>query len=122
MDKLKIDNSGSLKLPAEIYRPLGDQPLSVISASSAHLLLGCPEAEGAVLIAGVLEEDSITDLLSYFNMFRKTGMLTIELEGASKALYFEHGEIVFATSSFASEELGEVLFSLGKFEQDALQY
>ncbi len=121
MINLKINHSGSLQLPAEIYRPLGDQPLSVISASSTHLLLGRPEREGSVLISGVLEEGAITDLLSYFNMFRKTGILTIELEGGLKSLYFQQGEIVFATSSFSSEDLGEVLFSLGKIEQDTLR-
>ncbi|NOQ41654.1 MAG: DUF4388 domain-containing protein [Desulfuromusa sp.] len=121
MTKLKIDKRGSLKLPPEIYRPLGDQPLAVISASASHLLLGRPEAEGSVLISGVLEEDSITDLLSFFNLFRKTGILTIELEGGLKALYFQQGEIVFATSTFVSEDLGEVLFSLGKIEQTTLQ-
>lgn len=120
MTKLSVDNSGSLVLPAEIYRPLGDQPLAVISASSAHLLLGRPDAEGPVLISGILEEGAVTDLLSYFNMFRKTGILTIELEGGLKSLYFQQGEIVFATSSFISEDLGEVLFSLGKIEQDVL--
>ncbi len=120
MTKLKVDKSGSLKLPPEIYRPLGDEPLEVISASASHLLLGRPEAEGPVLISGVLEEGSVTDLLSYFNMFRKTGILTIELEGGLKELYFQQGEIVFATSTFASEDLGEVLFSLGKIEQDTL--
>ncbi|MCK5826753.1 MAG: DUF4388 domain-containing protein [Desulfuromusa sp.] len=121
MEKLKINNSGSLQLPAEIYRPLGNQPLSVISASSAHLLLGRPDLDGPVLISGVLEAGAITDLLSYFNMFRKTGILTIELEGGLKSLYFQQGEIVFATSSFSSEDLGEVLFSLGKIEQDTLR-
>ncbi|MEA3362650.1 MAG: DUF4388 domain-containing protein, partial [Thermodesulfobacteriota bacterium] len=121
MTKIKVDNSGSLQLPPEIYRPLGDQPLAVISASASHLLLGRPDAEEPVLISGILEEGSITDLLSYFNMFRKTGILTIELEGGLKALYFQQGEIVFATSTFISEDLGEVLFSLGKIERDALQ-
>ena len=119
--ELKINSSGSLQLPADIYRPLGEQPLSVISASSAHLLLGRPDQEGPVLISGVLEEGAITDLLSYFNMFRKTGILTIELDGGLKSLYFQQGEIVFATSSFASEDLGEVLFSLGKIEREALR-
>ena len=121
MTTLKIHNNGSLKLPADIYRPLGGQPLTVISSSSVHLLLGRPEAEEPVLISGVLEEGAITDLLSYFNMFRKTGILHIELDGGLKSLYFQEGEIVFATSSFASEDLGEVLFSLGKIEQDALR-
>ncbi len=121
MTKINVDKSGTLKLPPEVYQPLGEQPLAVISVSSNHLLLGRPEAEGPVLISGVLEEGATTDLLSYFNMFRKTGILTIELEGGVKSLYFQQGEIVFATSSFASEDLGEVLFSLGKIEQDALQ-
>ena len=69
----------------------------------------------------MLEEGAVTDLLSYFNMFRKTGILTIQLDGGLKCLYFQQGEIVFATSSFASEDLGEVLFSLGKIEKQALQ-
>lgn len=121
MTKLQVDKNGSLKLPPEVYRPLGDRPLVVISASTSHLLLGRPDAEGPVLISGILEEGSITDLLSYFNMFRKTGILTIELEGGLKSLYFQQGEIVFATSTFISEDLGEVLFSLGKIEQTTLQ-
>ncbi|MCD6581759.1 MAG: DUF4388 domain-containing protein [Desulfuromusa sp.] len=121
MTKLKVDKSGSLKLPPEVYRPLGDRPLVVISASASHLLLGRPDADGPVLISGALEEGSVTDLLSYFNMFRKTGILTIELEGGLKSLYFQQGEIVFATSTFISEDLGEVLFSLGKIEQTTLR-
>ena len=90
MNKLKINKSGTLQLPAEIYGPLGDQPLAVISASSVHLLLGRPEVEGPVLISGVLEEGAITDLLSYFNMFRKTGTLTIELD-CFRHVFFQQG-------------------------------
>jgi len=120
MTEITIDHNGTIKLPPEIYRPLGDQPLTVISSSAGHLLLGRPESEGPVLISGILEEGAVTDLLSFFNMFRKTGILNIELEGGLKALYFQEGEIVFATSSFASEDLGEVLFSLGKIEQETL--
>ncbi len=120
MTEVQIDKGGEVKLPAEIYRPLGEQPLEVISASSGHLLLGRPDAKGPVHISGILEEGAIPDLLSYFNMFRKTGILTVELTGGLKALYFQQGEIVFATSTFASEDLGEVLFSLGKIEKDQL--
>ncbi|MBE0585182.1 MAG: DUF4388 domain-containing protein [Desulfofustis sp.] len=122
MGELKIDINGFLKLPPGICRQLGHAPLTPISASPGHLLLGRPNTENPVLISGVLEEGSIPDLLSYFNMFRKTGILTIELEGGSKALYFQKGEVVFATSTFASEDLGEVLFSLGKIEREKLQH
>ncbi len=120
MTKLEINKNGSLQLPAEIYQPLGEQPLEVISASSGHLLLGRPGAKGSVHISGVLEEGAISDLLSYFNLFRKTGILTIELSGGLKSLCFHQGEIVFATSTFASEDLGEVLLLLRKIEADKL--
>ncbi len=122
MVEFKIDSNGFLKLPSAIFQPLGHQPLTVISASAEHLLLGRSDTESPVLISGVMEEGTVTDLLSYFNMFRKTGILTVGLEGGSKALYFQQGEIVFATSTFASEDLGEVLFSLGKIERETLQH
>jgi hypothetical protein len=53
-------------------------------------------------------------------MFRKTGVLTIVLQGGTKALYFQQGEVVYATSTFAAEDLGAVLFSLGKIEKATL--
>lgn len=121
MDELQIDITGLLKLPPGIFRPLGTEPLSAVSASSGHLFLGRPGDVNPVLFSGVLEEGAIPDLLSFFNMFRKTGILSIQFAGGSKSLYFQDGEIVFATSTFASEDLGEVLFSLGKIEQSLLQ-
>ena len=121
MTDLKVDIAGLLKLPPGIYEPLGPEPLIPISFSSGHLLLGRPDQKNPVLLAGILEEGAIPDLLSYFNMFRKTGVLSIQLNGGSKALYFQQGEIVFATSTFASEDLGEILFSLGKIEKSILQ-
>jgi hypothetical protein len=120
MTEVRIAENGLLKLPPGIYEPLGQDPLQPVSASPGHLFLGRPEAENPVMMAGVLEAGAIPDLLSYYNMFRKTGVLVIELEGGSKALYFQQGEIVFATSTFVKEDLGEILFSLGKIEQNLL--
>ncbi len=74
-----------------------------------------------MLLSGILEEGAIPDLLSYFNMFRKTGILSIQLDGGTKSLYFQGGEVVFATSSFLTEDIGEMLFSLGKINQGELQ-
>ncbi|MCW8860782.1 MAG: DUF4388 domain-containing protein [Deltaproteobacteria bacterium] len=121
MTELKIDIAGLLKLPRGIYEPLGPDPLALISSSSGHILLGRPDQENPVILSGILEEGAIPDLLSYFNMFRKTGILSIQFAGGTKALYFQQGEIVFATSTLASEDLGEIMFSLGKIEQAVLQ-
>ncbi|MCW8893626.1 MAG: DUF4388 domain-containing protein, partial [Deltaproteobacteria bacterium] len=88
MTELKIDIAGLLKLPRGIYEPLGPDPLALISSSSGHILLGRPDQENPVILSGILEEGAIPDLLSYFNMFRKTGILSIQFAGGTKALYF----------------------------------
>ena len=121
MSKLKINADGSLKLPLAIRRQLGQAPLCTISSSADHLLLGKAGDANPVLLAGVLGEISVPDLLSFFNMFRKTGILHFALQNGSKALYFQQGEVVFASSTFASEDLGEILFSLGQVERETLQ-
>jgi hypothetical protein len=122
MDSLKIDSQGQLKLPAELVRQLGSESLAVLSNSARHLLLGRSAEKSPVTLTGLLGDISLPDLLSFFNMFRKTGILSFELEGGEKALYFQKGEVVYATSTFADEELGEILFALGKVERDALQH
>jgi hypothetical protein len=54
-------------------------------------------------------------------MFRKTGILRFTLEGGGKDLYFQQGEVVSATSSFAEEDLGEIVYGLGKVDRNTLQ-
>jgi len=63
----------------------------------------------------------VTDLLSLLNLFRKTGILRLQLTGGEKSIYFQQGEVVFAASTFPEEDLGEVLFSLGKVDRDTLE-
>ncbi len=121
MSELKVDSDGQLRLPLAVRHQLGHEPLQVVSSSTGHLLLSRPGNGSPVLITGFLGEISIPDLLSFFNMFRKTGILSFELDGGSKALYFQQGEIVFATSTFARDDLGEVLFALGKVSRESLQ-
>ncbi|MFO7576810.1 MAG: DUF4388 domain-containing protein [Pelovirga sp.] len=120
MTEYYIDNQGWLKLPPEVRQPLATKPLELLSVSDSHLMLAGSQTDTPVLLAGVVEEGTIADLLSYFNMFRKTGVLTIVLQGGTKALYFQQGEVVYATSTFAAEDLGAVLFSLGKIEKATL--
>ncbi len=72
-------------------------------------------------MTGLIDDSGVVDLLSFFNMFRKSGLLYLNLPGGSKTLCFQNGEIVYATSTFPEEEIGEILYSLGKFNRETLQ-
>jgi hypothetical protein len=43
------------------------------------------------MVTGSLGEISVVDLLSFFNMFRKTGVLRFDLFGGRKDLYLARG-------------------------------
>lgn len=120
MTDLRVEKGGRLTLPANIARTLGEASLQVASCSAEHLLLAKTGGAGTVQMAGLVGDVGIVDLLSFFNMFRKSGLLYFGLAGGSKTLCFQKGEIVHATSTFAEEEIGEVLYSLGKFDREVL--
>lgn len=113
MGKLRYGRNGSVQLPPRAEKELAGRELEVVSHSSRHLLLA-PAGDRSVSLVGLLGEVSVTDLLSFLNLFRKTGVLRFQLSGGQKAIYFQQGEIVFAASSFPEEDLGEILFNLGK--------
>jgi hypothetical protein len=123
MAALSIDSSQRLSLPAFAVREIGTRPLELSSYSPRHLLLTSTPApkEGTVVMAGCLGEIEVPDLLSFLNMFRKTGILHFQLKGGSKELFFSQGEIVFATSTFPEHDLGEILYELGKIDREQLQ-
>ncbi len=121
MAKMIIDSGGRLGLPHPVVKELGQQTLDLCSHSSQHLLLTARSDASELVMAGVLGEIGITDLLSFFNMFRKTGVLSFSLTGGRKDFFFQQGEIVFATSNFPEEDLGEILCSLGKLDRNILQ-
>jgi hypothetical protein len=121
MSKITIDSNGRIAVPQQVAREIGSRALELSSHSAQHLLLTSPDPGEPVVLSGILGELGVADLLSFFNMFRKTGVLRFYLAGGIKALYFQQGEIVFATSTFPEEDLGEVLSALGKVDQETLQ-
>ncbi len=121
-EKIYIDKLGQVALNSELHELLGDDPLVNLSCSRRHLVLGREEEGERVVMAGFLGDMLIPDLLSFFNMFRKTGILHFNLAAGEKSLYFQNGEIVFATSNFTNEDIGEILFATGMVERDALQH
>ena len=118
---ISLDPQGKVILPPKVARELKGQALELISSSAQHLLLASRDTAGELVLAGQLGEFSVTDLLSLLNLFRKTGILRFQLTGGEKAIYFQQGEVVFAASTFPEEDLGEVLFSLGKIDRDTLE-
>ena len=122
MARLTIDSHGRIgPLPPAAARDLGSQALAAVSHSDRHLLLTTVLPGEEVSMAGLLGDLGVADLLSFFNMFRKTGILRFTLEGGGKDLYFQQGEVVSATSSFADEDLGEIVYGLGKVDRNTLQ-
>ena len=121
MAELGIEKGGRLTLPPAAVRTLGDRPLRLSSCSAHHLLLEPASDDGRVQMAGRIGNVGIVDLLSFFNMFRKSGLLHFGLSGGSKTFYFKNGEIAHAGSSFPEEEIGEILYSLGKIDRETLQ-
>lgn len=122
MEKFIIDEEGKITLTPSLRDLLGDAPLVNLSCSQRHVMFGREEQDDQIVMAGFLGDMVVPDLLSFFNMFRKTGILHFNLGPGAKALYFHKGEIVFATSTFAKEDLGEILFATGMVERDALQH
>jgi hypothetical protein len=121
MSEIQIEKGGRLTLPPAVARVVGGQPLRLSSCSARHLLLESAATDDRVQMTGLIVEGGIVDLLSFFNMFRKSGVVHFILSGGSKTLCFQKGEIVYATSTFPEEEIGEILYRLGKFDRDILQ-
>ncbi|MBN1140529.1 MAG: DUF4388 domain-containing protein [Deltaproteobacteria bacterium] len=121
MTLLQMDANNRLTLPHRVVKELGIVELELNSWSDRHLLFTVPVREGKTVLAGFLGEVTVGDLLSFFNMFRKTGVLRFNLTGGKKELFFQLGEIVMATSTFVDDELGEVLYSLGRLDRETLE-
>jgi hypothetical protein len=121
MSEIVLDKSGKLSLPLPAIKAIGERPMRLSGWSEHHLLLETGDGGGQVLLAGTIGEVGIVDLLSFCNMFRKSGLLHFALGGGDKTLFFQNGEIIYATSTFPDEELGEVLYGLGKFDRELLQ-
>ncbi|PLY03508.1 MAG: hypothetical protein C0624_06810 [Desulfuromonas sp.] len=121
MDPLTIDSSGRLSVPGYAVRQLGQQQLELTSYSSRHLLFTVPGEEEVVVLSGSIGEITVADLLSFCNMFRKTGVLSVTAECGRRDLYFQNGEVVFAGSTCRREALEEILLELGKLDAQTLE-
>jgi hypothetical protein len=72
-------------------------------------------------IQGTLTTMSLTDLLQFLEVGRKTGTLKFDRDKITKQVYFQKGLIVGSQSNDPKEYLGQVLLHYGKLDEAQLQ-
>lgn len=70
------------------------------------------------IFEGSLKAISTPDLLTFINLTKKTGALILALESETRRIYWERGEIIFASSSNPEESLGAFLVRHGKITSE----
>jgi hypothetical protein len=98
---------------------LDARELMVASASPQHVLLAVADG-GEPSMTASLGTVGVADVLSFFNMFRKTGILYFDLVDGARRVYFQDGEIIFATSERFVEDIGEILCETSKLSREVL--
>lgn len=119
MYRVNVDVSGRVDLPHRVVAALETNELVVASSSPQHVLLGTV-GDGVPCMTASLGEVAVADVLSFFNMFRKTGILFFDLSDGARKVYFQEGEIIFATSERFVEDIGEILCESGKLQRETL--
>lgn len=119
MYRVCLDDSGRIDLPRRVAAALSSNDLAITSSSPQHVLLAV-DGPGEACMTASLASMGVADVLSFFNMFRKTGILYLDLSDGNRQVFFQDGEIIFATSQRFEEDLGEILCELGKLERNVL--
>ena len=69
-------------------------------------------------LRGTLGALPLPDLLRELQLNNATGILSLTSNRVRKAMYFNEGKVVFASSNVASDRLGEVLLREGKISRE----
>jgi hypothetical protein len=72
-------------------------------------------------LQGSLSTMSVSDLLQFLAVSRKTGLLKFSQQKVVKGIYFENGIIVGSSTNDPKEYLGQVLIHYGKIDEAQLQ-
>src|SRR6266478_3694795 len=69
-------------------------------------------------LSGRLRDTKLPTLLRFLQRNKKTGILNIHRNDLDKSIYIKNGDIVFATSKYPDDRLGELLLKIGKITLD----
>ncbi len=65
-------------------------------------------------LSGKLDENSLPGILTHLHRIKASGTLSLAKDSTVKNLYIKNGEIIFASSNYEGDRLGEVLLKAGK--------
>ena len=86
-----------------------------------NVLVGGPLVESEYLEAvGKCQPDVMVGLLYGLVQRHFTGFVEVLVDGNTKALYFQNGELVFCRSELMDDRLGEVIYREGKITIDQM--
>src|ERR1051325_9221999 len=72
-------------------------------------------------LQGSLKTMSVSDVLQFLAVGKKTGLLKTSRAKVLKGIYFENGTIVGSSTNDPKEYLGQVLIHYGKIDEAQLQ-
>lgn len=122
-------NGQQLTLPADTIKLLSESGKPILLLGQAENLAviasGSPVPEaashGTVILAGDLGRFPPPDLFGMLTMAQKSGMLRLSFHTGEISVYFERGEIVFATSNIEEDRLGTFLYGRGVIDKNQLR-
>jgi Domain of unknown function (DUF4388) len=75
----------------------------------------------SIPLSGKLQKTPLSDTLEELRRRKSTGTLAVRRNDVTKNIYVRDGQIIFATSSDASDRLGESLVKAGKITRENLE-
>ena len=69
-------------------------------------------------LKGNIKDISLVRILVSLNRNRKTGILTVSPSSVTKNIYLNMGDVIFASSTYEDDRLGEMLLKAGKITVD----
>lgn len=70
------------------------------------------------IFKGSLGDNPLPEILQKIFYYKVPGVLTVSGNGGSKQLFISGGEVIFASSSFPEDRLGEFLLAQGRITQE----
>src|SRR4030043_2299110 len=71
-----------------------------------------------ISLADNIKNFSLPKVLAYLNRNRKTGTLIIKTPMFTKKVYLVKGDVIFASSTYEDDRLGEMLIKAGKITME----